>query len=302
MEKSEGIKLSSTRVSSYESLPSDDQGSSKIPASCRTKSGQRLITIVALLAVFAALTGTFVQILLRKECRTVHVFRTTSDGSSQLSAHAGSARVECIEDRDPRETSSADGLATASVEVHLKSPKQGIIGFGGAFTEAAAITFASLPAFAQQKVLDLYWGKEGIGYSVGRIPINSCDFSVASYSFDEHAGDWDLDFFDKNVSHDQEFLVPFLKRALTTAKASDLSPMKLFGSPWSPPAWLKAPVNQQHSMTGSHEPAGLSSDGRSKRTWAKYLSTWVTAYSNQGIPLWGLTVQNEPEVRQKPLC
>ena len=40
---------------------------------------------------------------------------------------------------------------------------------------------------------------------------------------------------------------------------------------------------------------GLAASARARATWAKYLSKWVTAYEGQGVSLWGLTVQNEPE-------
>jgi O-glycosyl hydrolase len=46
------------------------------------------------------------------------------------------------------------------------------------------------------------------------------------------------------VSHDQVAMLPFLKQALGRAKASGLPDMKIFGSPWSPPEWLKAPTEK----------------------------------------------------------
>ncbi len=29
--------------------------------------------------------------------------------------------------------------------------------------------------------------------------------------------------------------------------------------------------------------------------WAQFISDSITAYHNNGIPMWGLTIQNEPE-------
>lgn len=80
---------------------------------------------------------------------------------------------------------------------------QPILGFGGAFTEAAAHIFFKLSAASQKKVIDLYFGDEGIGLTLGRVHINSCDFSLESYSFDNVDGDVDLAFFDHEVTHDQ---------------------------------------------------------------------------------------------------
>ena len=70
-------------------------------------------------------------------------------------------------------------------KIHIDSTKvyQSVIGFGGAFTEAAAHNFFKLPADIQAKFLDLYFGPNGINYNMGRIHINSCDFSLKSYKY-----------------------------------------------------------------------------------------------------------------------
>lgn len=48
----------------------------------------------------------------------------------------------------------------------------------------------------------MYFGPEGIEYSVGRVPMGSCDFSVESYSFDDVPGDYNLTHFDDGVERD----------------------------------------------------------------------------------------------------
>ena len=88
------------------------------------------------------------------------------------------------------------------------------MGFGGAFTEAAALNFGRLPSTNQDQLLEAYFGHTGIGYSLGRVHINSCDFCVASYNFDDQAGDYDLRFFDSNVTHDTHSMLPFIRRAM----------------------------------------------------------------------------------------
>lgn len=65
-----------------------------------------------------------------------------------------------------------------------------IVGFGGAFTEAAAHNFHKLSATAQAKFLEAYFGEEGIAYTLGRIHINSCDFSLESYNFNDVKDDF----------------------------------------------------------------------------------------------------------------
>eukprot|EP00929_Paragymnodinium_shiwhaense_P062299 TRINITY_DN31108_c0_g1_i2.p1 TRINITY_DN31108_c0_g1~~TRINITY_DN31108_c0_g1_i2.p1 ORF type:complete len:402 (+),score=79.85 TRINITY_DN31108_c0_g1_i2:716-1921(+) len=121
----------------------------------------------------------------------------------------------------------------------------------------------------------------GNGYTMGRVHINSCDFSVQSYSFDESAGDSDLNNFDMKVTHDQKEMIPMMQRALNTAPDG----IKIFASPWSPPSWMK--TNSQMTGAGSLKP-------EYDATWANYISKFFTAYKTSDISLWGLTVQNEP--------
>ncbi|ETV92223.1 hypothetical protein H310_13456 [Aphanomyces invadans] len=175
--------------------------------------------------------------------------------------------------------------------IHIDDSKvfQEILGFGGAFTEASALNFKKLPRVKQEEVLRLYFDeKTGAAYSFGRVPMNSCDFSVASYSFDDVVGDVSLEHFDTNVTHDAEAIIPFLRRALK------LRPdIKLFLSPWSPPAWMKAPNSKgEFSMTGSATPLGINPTYQA--AWALYFSKFISAYKGHGINFWGLTPQNEP--------
>eukprot|EP01041_Mallomonas_annulata_P011965 gene11965-25063_t len=178
--------------------------------------------------------------------------------------------------------------------VHINSAHkyQTILGFGGAFTEASANNYFKLSEHIRAKVIDLYFGKNGIGYTLGRVHINSCDFSLDSYSFDDVNKDYDLNFFDMQVTHDQAEMIPFIKDAMKASKA----PIHLLASPWSPPAWLKQPMSDgKKSMLGSAFPTGLRHEDKARKTWAKYISLFITAYKQQGVPIWAITPQNEPE-------
>ena len=133
----------------------------------------------------------------------------------------------------------------------------------------------------------------GHGYTLGRVPINSCDFSPASYSFDDTAGDTEMKDFDKNVQHDVDSgMIPMIKeaQALIEKRGEKLT---LYGSPWSPPAWMKLPVMGKQNMTLSATPTCLMPS--MQRAWAKYFSKFMDAYKSHGIDMWGVTVQNEPE-------
>src|SRR5882724_10470473 len=117
---------------------------------------------------------------------------------------------------------------------------QTMLGIGGALTDAAAETFYKLPKDKQQEVLRAYFDPaNGIGYSLGRTHINSCDFSSESYTYVTN-GDRELKSFD--ISHDQKYRIPFIKEAMGTAGKD----FHLFISPWSPPAWMKSNQDVLH--------------------------------------------------------
>jgi glucosylceramidase len=194
------------------------------------------------------------------------------------------------------------GVDGAQVIIQHSNRYQKVLGFGGAFTEASAHNFFQLPKDIQDKVLELYFGPNGIGLTMGRIHINSCDFSLSSYDFDSVPGDVDLAFFDDEVTHDSLEIIPFIQAAIERAGRQ----IDLVASPWSPPGWMKVPRTQTGSnnksplhsykeMLGSAEPRGLSSDPRIQLAWARYISRFISAYRSKGIDIWALTPQNEPE-------
>ena len=157
---------------------------------------------------------------------------------------------------------------------------QTVIGIGGALTDASAETFYKLPKDKQQEILTAYFDPQnGIGYSLGRTHIHSCDFSSESYTYVTN-GDKKLASFD--ISHDLKDRVPFIKEALATAGKDNFT---LFASPWSPPAWMKDNNDMLHG--GKLLPEYYQS-------WANYFGKFIHAYEKEGIPIWGVTVQNEP--------
>lgn len=160
---------------------------------------------------------------------------------------------------------------------------QTLLGIGGAITDASAETFAKLPTDKQEEFLNAYYNSEtGIGYTLARTHINSCDFSSASYTYVKD-GDAELASFD--ITHDKEFRLPLIKRAMAMANGN----VTLFVSPWSPPAWMKD--------TGTMLRGGkLKPDFY--QSWANYYIKFIRAYEAEGIPVWGLTVQNEPMAKQ----
>jgi glucosylceramidase len=161
---------------------------------------------------------------------------------------------------------------------------QTIVGVGGAITDAAAETFYKLPKEAQDQILTAYFDPEkGIGYSLGRTQINSCDFSSDTYTYVKD-GDSSLSTF--SVEHDRKYRIPLIRAAAERAGPG----YRLFVSPWSPPAWMK---DNNDMLRGGH----LKPEFRT--AWADYYVRFIRAYEKDGIPIWGLTVQNEPMAVQK---
>lgn len=120
------------------------------------------------------------------------------------------------------------------INIYQDVEYQEIEGFGGAFTEAGAVTLDKMSPDKRREILNAYFNPEtGLGYSLCRTHINSCDFSLGNYSYTEVSGDTALESF--SIKRDKKSLIPFIRDAMNVNGAR----FKLFASPWSPPVWMK---------------------------------------------------------------
>ncbi|MFD2673381.1 glycoside hydrolase family 30 protein [Marinicrinis sediminis] len=175
------------------------------------------------------------------------------------------------------------GLENQLINVYEDVQYQEIVGFGGALTEASAVTINKMSKDKQEEIMCAYFDEEnGLGYTFCRTHINSCDFSLGNYAYVEKE-DPELKQFD--ISRDKEALIPLLQQA-QTATGDDF---KLFASPWSPPAWMK---------TNGEMNNGGQLIKQYWQTWANYFVKYIQAYAEEGIAMWGLTVQNEANAKQ----
>jgi len=172
---------------------------------------------------------------------------------------------------------------TPCVFVDTSKTFQTFLGIGAALTDAAAETFAKLPANKQDEFLRIYFDQEkGIGYTLVRTNMNSCDFSSGSYTYvDEN--DTELKSF--SIAHDEQYKIPLIKKAMEAAGGK----LNLYVSPWSPPAWMKGNKSMLQGGILLKE---------YHQSWANYFVKFIKAYEAQGIPVWGLSVQNEPMAKQ----
>lgn len=205
---------------------------------------------------------------------TIEVYTSANGTNLRLSKSNNQYTVKEV--KQPLETQTC-------VFVNPNKEFQTFLGIGGAITDASAEVFAKLSPEKQQEFLNAYFSeKDGIGYSVLRTNMNSCDFSSASYTYVQD-GDKDLNSFD--ISIDKRFKIPMLKKAMNLmgSKAS------FYISPWSPPAFMKDSNNMLRG--GKLLPQYYQS-------WANYYVKYIDALQKEGLPVWGLTVQNEPMATQ----
>lgn len=163
---------------------------------------------------------------------------------------------------------------------------QEMVGFGGALTESSAWVLAQLPPEKRLEIIRRYYDPtDGIGYTLARTHLNSCDFSLHMWALDEAPGDYDLHEF--TLAPMRRWVMPLLHDA---ERLAGRDKFKLLVSPWSPPAWMK---------TNNRMDDGGSLRREYRAAWANYYVKFAQAMSNEEqFNIWAFTVQNEPEAKQ----
>ncbi|MCL5130484.1 glycoside hydrolase family 30 beta sandwich domain-containing protein [Algibacter sp. L4_22] len=200
--------------------------------------------------------------------KNVKVYTTAKDSNLKLSL---TKETTFKPSSQPTETE-------ISIFVNPNKTFQEFLGIGGAITDASAEVFATLSQEKQDQLLQSYFGKDGIGYNVIRTNIHSCDFSSGSYTYIDE-GDAELKSF--SIEKDKQFRLPMIKRAAALIGNS----MVFYASPWSPPAFMKSNKDMLHG--GKLLP-------EFNQAWANYYVKFIEAYEAEGLPVWGVTIQNEP--------
>ncbi len=183
--------------------------------------------------------------------------------------------VKTIEDIKFKDDTKTEGqILNLFPEVEFQS----VLGFGGAFTEAAAYCYSILNPEEKERLLKAYFSDEGLGYNLCRTHINSCDFALDRYVYVE---DNDTVLKSFCIDRDKKYIIPFIKDALKFTGTS----LMLFASPWSAPAWMK--TNDSVVKGGKIKEECLS-------VWAEYYCKYIKAFAEEGIEISAITVQNEP--------
>ena len=167
------------------------------------------------------------------------------------------------------------------IDVDDRTTYQTMVGFGAAVTDASAYPLDQTLGSRRDAVLrELFDPKSGLGLSFMRVPMGASDFSSTHYSYDDMpAGRSDDALTRFSIDADRRYKLPVLRRALA------LNPqLRLVASPWSAPAWMKS--------NGSLIQGTLRPD--SYGAFAEYLRRSIQAYAAEGVPIFALTLQNEP--------
>jgi glucosylceramidase len=170
-----------------------------------------------------------------------------------------------------------------AVFVNPRKTFQSFLGIGGAITDASAEVFSMLSGDKQEELLNAYFSETGINYNIIRTSIHSSDFGLGSHTYIEE-GDETLATF--SIEKDKVKRIPMIKRAASLIQDD----LVFYASPWSPPAFMK---------TNNHMLRGGKLLPEYRQTWADYFVKFIEAYEAEGVPVWGVTIQNEPMATQR---
>src|ERR1700737_3327789 len=173
-------------------------------------------------------------------------------------------------------------LPALTLTVDSSKAYQQIDGFGASITDSSAWLLYNKLDTAQRKELmaKLFDPVHGIGLSFIRQPMGASDFALDDYSYDDlPQGQTDPDMKHFSIAHDQAYIIPVLREALA------LNPrLKIVATPWSPPGWMKTSGSM---IEGQLLPSAYG-------PLAKYFVKFVQAYEAAGVPIYAVTMQNEP--------
>lgn len=169
----------------------------------------------------------------------------------------------------------------STIYIKKNKPLQQIVGFGGAFTEAASYVFHQASDEVKEKILKMYFSDEGLGYELGRMSIHSCDFALENYTYIEE-NDHTLKTF--SIEREHKYLLPMLKEAMKYSPN-----LKMAVAPWSPPAFMKS--NNQMNRGGKLLKSYYD-------LYSEYIIKYLLVMKEEGIDIEYLSLQNEPEANQ----
>jgi len=180
--------------------------------------------------------------------------------------------------------SPGSGSNLLKIQVTETITYQQMDGFGAALTDSSAWLISNTLDITRTKILnDLFSPTDGIGISYVRLPMGASDFVTGThYTYDDlPTGLTDTQLISFSIAHDQAYIIPILQQARS------INPqLKVMGSPWSAPAWMKSP----ETLYGG----SLKPEEDYQEVYANYFVKFIQSYEAEGIPIHAVTIQNEP--------
>ncbi len=177
--------------------------------------------------------------------------------------------------------SARDTAGVPTIAVDDSASYQEMVGFGASITDASAMLVNRLPPERHEALLrELFHPDSGIGLSFTRLTIGASDFSPRHYSYDDMPrGRRDPTLARFSIDSDRSDRLPVVQRALA------INPqLKVMASPWSAPGWMKTSGSL---IKGSLRPDAFG-------PFAEYFRRYIEAYRAEGVPIYAITIQNEP--------
>lgn len=180
-----------------------------------------------------------------------------------------------------------DGMV--DVEIDLAVLMQEIDGFGGTFNEKGWVALSLLTPEEREAVLKEFFDpREGAKFNICRVPIGASDYAVSRYTHNETKNDYAMKNF--SIARDHEYLLPYIKGAMRYRPD-----LKVWGSVWTPPTWMKT----NEAFDGGQ----MKHESVIYKAYALYLARFVEEYRKEGINLYAVAVQNEPQIATNyPSC
>ncbi|WP_433894342.1 RICIN domain-containing protein [Streptomyces sp. CA-111067] len=225
----------------------------------------------------ATAAGTAVQVYFSSESRAAGFGPSNANWFSDPATGLAATPYQLSKQAD-LSTTAASGTPTITADTGTRY--QSVLGVGSSLEESTIYNLSRMsPAVRTAALHKLVDPVNGAGFNIARIPLGTSDFTSRQfYTYDDGAADPGLSRFSIQKDIDYKII-----SVLKEAKAINPN-LLLFGSVWSPPAWMKT----NNSLLGGSLPD--SNIG----VLATYLRKAVTAYAGQGLPLYAVTMQNEP--------
>lgn len=199
--------------------------------------------------------------------------------SSTLSWRS-STSIKPWADNGPVKAKQGTSRGKVDFQIDSNAAAQEIDGWGGCFNELGWDAMSVLKSTEREAVIKALFDPEvGCKFNICRMPMGASDFALDYYSLNDHAGDYRMEKF--SLARDRQYLIPFIKAAMRYRPD-----LKIWGSPWTPPAWMKT--------NGLYYQGQLTWKQEILEAYALYFSKYVQAYRAEGIDVYAVHVQNEP--------